>query len=579
MRKLRKELSYFIVTLLAAFLFVTVTPLNSVGIDNTNVAVAATKINITKVNLPKGSTYKLQMTGTKAAVAWSTSNKAVATVKNGVVTGKKAGKAVITAKVGKKKYTCTVTVLNYKVNSNNLIMTKGKSYTLKVTGASKKDKIKFKSSKTSVASVNSKTGKITAKNNGSATITVTVGKTSFPVLVKVETPSISTTKLTLTPKKTYTLKVNSARKPKWKSNNTSVATVSSSGKVTALKKGSAVITATLSDKVLSCTVNVGYTTVINCPSTITIGLGETKTYTMTAGDSFSYSSTKQFVSTTVSPMWFYAGDNLTLKVTGEYVGSDTLTFTSEGGWKKVVNVNVTGKAIPASSISEVFNNVKISNVKAYKGTNNNWLNVQFNWTNNSTLTLKEQTVAYTFYDAAGKELRTYSSSMENPVYGKTYTCNHSFDPSIYTWTSNVASVKITEVDNRFVGSLVGSVVSPNVKVTVETKVAGMQISDTVFKQSYRTYTYNGNYSFNNIYDFTYSFNLKNTSSTDARAICYYYFYDKEGKLITQEYEDYDYKYVLANETISVSGLLYPIAGGIKYGDIGSIKIVIYPNYQ
>ncbi len=227
MKNLSKKLSCFIVTLAAAFLFVTVAPLSPIGIENTNVAVAATKINVTKVNLPKGSTYKLQMTGTKATVVWSTSNKAVATVKNGVVTGKKAGKAVITAKVGKKKYTCTVTVLGYKVNSNNVIMTKGKTYTLKLSGTSKKDKISYKSNKTSIATVNAKTGKITAKNNGSATITVTVGKTSFPVIVKVETPSMSKTKITLAPKKTYTLKVNSARTPKWKSNNTSVATVSS----------------------------------------------------------------------------------------------------------------------------------------------------------------------------------------------------------------------------------------------------------------------------------------------------------------------------------------------------------------
>ncbi len=331
---------------------------------------------------------------------------------------------------------------------------------------------------------------------------------------------------------------------------------------------------------LSCTVNVGYTTVINCPSTITIGLGETKTYTMTAGDSFKYAATNGFVYPSVSPSWFYAGDNLTLKVIGEYVGSDTLTFTSEGGWKKVVNVNVTGKAIPASSVSETINNVKISNVKAYKGTNNNWLNVQFNWTNNSTLTLNEQWVEYTFYDAAGTEIRTYSAYVKNPVQGMTYTLNENFDPSIYTWTSNAASVKVTAVDNKFVDSLVGSVVSPNVKVTWETKVAGMQISDTVFKQSYRTYTYSDTeYSYSNVYDFTYSFTLKNTSSTNATAYCYYYFYDKEGNLIAQKYEDYDRKSVDANSSTNVTNTLYPIYGGIKYGDIASIKIVIYPTYQ
>lgn len=571
MQNLSKKLSCFILTLAAAFLFVTVAPLSSVGIETTSVAEAATKINVKKVNVPKGSKYTLKITGTKSKVKWSTSKSSVATVKDGVVTAKKAGTATITAKVGSKKYTCKVTVLGYKVNSNNVVMTKGKSYTLKVTGASSKPK--YKSSKTSIATVNSKTGKIAAKKNGTATITVTVGKTSFPVLVKVETPSITKTKITLAPKKTYTLKVNSARKPKWKSNNTSVAKVSSSGKITAIKKGSAVITATLSDKVLSCTVNVGYTTVINCPSTITVGLGETKTYTITAGDSFKYGTTNRFVSTSVSPSWFYPGDKLTLKVTGDYVGKDTLTFTSEGGWKKVVNVNVTGKTIPASSISEVINNVKISNLKAYKGANNNWINIQFNWTNNCTLTLKEQWVTYTFYDAAGEEIRYYSAYVENPVKGKTYTFNRSFDPSIYTWTSQVASVKVTAVDNELVDSLANSVVSSNVKVNnYDTNVAGMELSNTVFKQSYYE-------DYSNVFSFDYSFTLKNTSSTNATAYCYFYFYDKEHNLIAQKYDHYDSEYIKTNESIAVSGSTSFVFGGIKYGDIAYIKIVIYPTYQ
>ncbi len=44
-------------------------------IENTSVAAIATKINVTKVNLPKGGTYKLQVTGTKTTVTWSTSKK------------------------------------------------------------------------------------------------------------------------------------------------------------------------------------------------------------------------------------------------------------------------------------------------------------------------------------------------------------------------------------------------------------------------------------------------------------------------------------------------------------------------
>ena len=72
---------------------------------------AAVKINKKSISIKVGKTYKLKLKGTKKKVKWSTSNKKVATVSSkGVVKGKKAGKATITAKVGKKKYKCKVKV-------------------------------------------------------------------------------------------------------------------------------------------------------------------------------------------------------------------------------------------------------------------------------------------------------------------------------------------------------------------------------------------------------------------------------------------------------------------------------------
>lgn len=72
---------------------------------------AKVKINKKTATINVGKTVQLKITGTKSKVKWSTSNKKIATVtQKGKVTGKKAGKATITAKVGKKKYKCTVTV-------------------------------------------------------------------------------------------------------------------------------------------------------------------------------------------------------------------------------------------------------------------------------------------------------------------------------------------------------------------------------------------------------------------------------------------------------------------------------------
>ena len=75
-------------------------------------AKAKVKLNKTKATLVVNRTVKLKVKGTKKKVKWTTSNKKVATVsKKGVVTAKKPGKATITAKVGKKKYKCKITVI------------------------------------------------------------------------------------------------------------------------------------------------------------------------------------------------------------------------------------------------------------------------------------------------------------------------------------------------------------------------------------------------------------------------------------------------------------------------------------
>ena len=70
------------------------------------------KLSKTALNLNKGKTYKLKATssGLSGSVKWSTSNKKVATVKNGTVKAVGAGTAVITARRGSKKAACKVTV-------------------------------------------------------------------------------------------------------------------------------------------------------------------------------------------------------------------------------------------------------------------------------------------------------------------------------------------------------------------------------------------------------------------------------------------------------------------------------------
>ena len=159
--------------------------------------------------------------------------------------------------------------------SGTLTLKKGKSKTLKVSVSTSNSKVSkkvvFKSSNTKVATVSSK-GKITAKKNGTAKITVSSkvnAKKKTVITVKVGTPVTKVTlnkktakitqgkkiklKATLTPKKASNKKVI------WTSSNKKIAKVSSNGTVTAVKKGSATITATAADgsgKKASCNITV-----------------------------------------------------------------------------------------------------------------------------------------------------------------------------------------------------------------------------------------------------------------------------------------------------------------------------------
>lgn len=141
-----------------------------------------------------------------------------------------------------------------KLNKTKLVMDKDTVYQLKVSGTQKK--VKWKSSKTSVASVSS-TGKVKAKKAGKATITATVGKKEYQCKVTVETPKISKKSASVYVNQTITLKVNNtSRKVTWSSKEKSIATVSSKGVVKGKKAGTTTITAKVGSKKYTCKVTV-----------------------------------------------------------------------------------------------------------------------------------------------------------------------------------------------------------------------------------------------------------------------------------------------------------------------------------
>ncbi|OUO24784.1 Ig-like domain-containing protein [Eubacterium sp. An3] len=192
-------------TALAFCLLATAVPASNVE------AKAKPKLSKKKVTLTVGKKVKLKVKNAgKKKVKWKTSNKKVAKVnKKGVVKAKKAGKATITAKVGKKTFKCKVTVKKAKgsaAKKNNATkrtvvggknsfefsmipdMFVGESVDLfytdeynsairlpgnlerKLTNAEKASLFKFSSSDKSIATVN-KYGIITGKKAGTVEIT------------------------------------------------------------------------------------------------------------------------------------------------------------------------------------------------------------------------------------------------------------------------------------------------------------------------------------------------------------------------------------------------------------------------
>lgn len=288
------------------------------------------KISKSSVSITKGSTYTLKMQNTSKKAKWKTSNSKIATVNSkGKVTAKKAGKVTITATIGKKKYTCKVTVNNPpNISKSSISIAKGSTYTLKMQNTSKK--AKWKTSNSNIATVSS-TGKVTAKNAGTATITATLNSKKYNCKVTVTNPNvkINQSNITILYGNTTQLKLlNNTQTATWKTSNSKVATVSSTGKVSAVGKGSTTITATIGSKKYTCKVTVEQPYFSN--NTLYVYVKETKTNPL--------KGTSMPISYKSSNSKIIKVDSSTGKLTGIKSGTATITAT-------VSNKNYTFKAI------------------------------------------------------------------------------------------------------------------------------------------------------------------------------------------------------------------------------------------
>lgn len=229
------------------------------------------QISSNKVVIDVGGTSYIKTTispsnATNKKVTWKSNNINVATVKDGMITGKSAGMTTIVVTTNNKgiSRTINVEVKNVEVKSinlseSNISIGKGGEISLYATlspsNATNKT-IRWTSSNNSVASVNNN-GFIETKSIGTATITATTNnniKATCKITVTNESIPVNTINLSnskiivkvngngsLTPVITPSTATN--QRVTWSINNTNIATVNSDGTIIGKKEGIAIITA------------------------------------------------------------------------------------------------------------------------------------------------------------------------------------------------------------------------------------------------------------------------------------------------------------------------------------------------
>ncbi|MBQ4058713.1 MAG: Ig-like domain-containing protein [Lachnospiraceae bacterium] len=86
------------------------------------------------------------------------------------------------------------------------------------------------------------------QKKGKATITAKINSKTYKCKVTVKNPYLNNTRLTLIVGTTHTLKITGSKAKSWKSSNTSIATVSKKGVITAKKAGNVTITCKAKNK-------------------------------------------------------------------------------------------------------------------------------------------------------------------------------------------------------------------------------------------------------------------------------------------------------------------------------------------
>ena len=259
-------------------------------------------------------------------IVWSSSNPAVASVsQTGVVTGNKSGTVTITATLPLSgiSESCTIEVIGKAVTKVQLTSTSvnvGSSKTIQmtVTPSDYDRSFTWRSGDESIATVVD--GVVTGHSVGSTTITATAasgvsGSCTVTVLSPSSSITLSDTAITLEAATSYLLTAtlvpeDSTDTLTWTSGSTSIASVSSSGLVTAKSAGTTFITVkSSSGQIATCQVTVKSKAVV--PQSVTLSQTEAS---MAVGESLQLTAAIEPSNTTMPRLTWSSSDPDTVYV-------------------------------------------------------------------------------------------------------------------------------------------------------------------------------------------------------------------------------------------------------------------------
>lgn len=334
---------------------------------NLSITIPATDISLNKTSttIAKGETEKLTATlkpeDASSAISWSSSDEKVATVsEDGTVTAVGAGKTKITATANGHSASCEVTVnvplKEIKVTGEGNRNTIKKGETLQLTAervpedTTETGTIQWSSSNEEIVTVN-REGLVTANADGAAIITAQIGeiKGEYKITVReVNLTGISIKKSTTIHRgESETLTVTykpedttDDRTVTWTSSDKEVATVDGNGKVVAVGKGEAEITAQVGNHTATCevTVDVPLKSIIPEEENINLVKGQTTVIGYELNPEDADDTTVRFSSSDDSVAQV---DPVTGKVTAKKEGNAKITLKGADNTEAVVTITVT----------------------------------------------------------------------------------------------------------------------------------------------------------------------------------------------------------------------------------------------